>query len=106
MRSRFGLEMEFYSVILRQTNFFVRLLFTFPTSSELANYFEIFVREPTTESDFGVYEVQLRLLDPNTQTPVRNGGQIDFAVIQTGELLIAESIVHYGTSNRYYYTYM
>ena len=68
--------------------FFVRFPFAFPTSSELANYFEIFVREPSTESDFGVYEVRLDLLDPNNQIPVPNGGQIDIAVIQTGELLI------------------
>ena len=67
--------------------FFVRLPFAFPTSSELANYFEIFVREPTTESDFGVYEVRLDLLDPNTQITM-NGGQVNFAVIQAGELLV------------------
>ena len=66
---------------------FVRFPFVFPTSSELVNYFEIFVREPTTESDFGVYEVQLHLLDPNNQI-IMNGGQVDFAVIQAGELLV------------------
>ena len=69
-------------------SFFVRLPNVFPTSSELANYFEIFVREPTTESDFGVYEVQLDLLDPINQIPFPNGGQVDFAVIQAGELLV------------------
>ena len=68
--------------------FFVRLPFAFPTSSELANYFEIFVRDPTTESDFGVYEVRLDLLDPNAQTFTANGGQVVFAVIQAGELLV------------------
>ena len=68
-------------------SFFVRFPNVFPTSSELANYFEIFVREPTTESDFGVYEVELDILDPNTQTFTANGGQVDFAVIQAGELL-------------------
>ena len=67
--------------------FFVRLPNVFPTSSELANYFEIFVREPTTESDFGVYEVQLDPLDPSNQITM-NGGHVDFAVIQAGELLV------------------
>ena len=54
---------------------------------ELVNYFEIFVHEPTTESDFGVYEVQLDRLDSN-QIAIPNGGQVDFAVIQAGELLV------------------
>ena len=67
--------------------FFVRLPFAFPTSSELANYFEIIVREPTTESDFGVYEVQLAPLDYNTQTFGANYGQAVFAVIQAGEFI-------------------
>ena len=58
--------------------FFVRLPNVFPTSSELANYFEIFVREPTTESDFGVYEVQLDQLDPINQITIPDGGQVDF----------------------------
>ena len=66
--------------------FFVRFPFVSPTSSELANYFEIFVREPTTESDFGVYEVQLDILDPNNQITIP--GEVDFAVIQAGELLV------------------
>ena len=68
------------------SQFFVRFPFVFPTSSELVNYFEIFVREPTTESDFGVYEVQLDILDPNNQI-IMNGVQVDFAVIQASELL-------------------
>ena len=68
-------------------SFFVRFPFVFPTSSELANYFEIFVREPTSESDFGVYEVGLHPLDPNNQITM-NGGQVVFAVIQAGELLV------------------
>ena len=72
-------------------SFFVRLPNVFPTSSELVNYFEIFVREPTTESDFGVYEVQLDILDPNTQTFT---GQVDFAVIQAGELLVVYSLIN------------
>ena len=68
-------------------SFVVRVPNMFPTSSELANYFEIFVREPTTESDFGVYEVQLDPLDPNNQITM-NSGQVEFAVIQAGELLV------------------
>ena len=67
--------------------FFVRFPNVFPTSSELPHYFEIFVREPTTESDFGVYEVQLDPLDPINQITM-NGGQVNFAVIQAGELLV------------------
>ena len=67
-------------------SFFVRFPFVFPTSSELVNYFEICVREPTTESDFGVYEVQLDILDPNNQITIP--GEVDFAVIQAGELLV------------------
>ena len=67
--------------------FFVRFPNVFPTSSELPHYFEIFVREPITESDFGVYEVRLDLLDPINQITM-NGGQVDFAVIQAGELLV------------------
>ena len=67
--------------------FFVRFPFVFPTSSELVNYFEIFVREPTTESDFGVYEVQLDPLDPINQITM-NGSQVVFAVIHAGELLV------------------
>ena len=68
-------------------SFFVRFPNVFPTSSELTNYFEIFVREPTTESDFGVYDVELDTLDPNTQTFTANYGQAAFAVIQAGELI-------------------
>ena len=67
--------------------FFVRFPFVSSTSSELANYFEIFVREPTTESDFGVYEVQFDPLDPVNQITM-NGGQVEFVVIQAGELLV------------------
>ena len=67
--------------------FFVRLPFVFPTSSELVNYFEIFVHEPTTESDFGVYEVGLDPLDPINQITI-NGGQVEFIVIPAGELLV------------------
>ena len=67
--------------------FFVRFPNVFPTSSELVNYFEIFVREPTTESDFGVYEVQLDPLDPINQITM-NGGHVVFVVIQAGELLV------------------
>ena len=37
--------------------------------------------------DFGVYEVQLDPLDPNNQITM-NGGQVNFAVIQAGELLV------------------
>ena len=70
------------------SQFFVSFPNIFPILSELANYFEIFVREPTTESDFGVYEVELDPLDPNTQTFAANGGQVEFAVIQAGELLV------------------
>ena len=69
------------------SQFFVRFPNVSPTSSELSNYFEIFVREPTTESDFGVYEVQLDSLDPVNQITM-NGGQVGFAVIQAGELLV------------------
>ena len=69
------------------SQFFVRLPNVFPTSSELANYFEIFVREPTTESDFGVYEVQPDPLDPN-QIRIPSDGQVEFAVIPAGELLV------------------
>ena len=65
--------------------FFVRFPFIFPTSSELANSFEILFREPTTESDFGVYEVQLDIFNPNSQSLHPSGGQVDFAVIQAGE---------------------
>ena len=68
--------------------FFVRFPNVSPTSSELASYFEIFVREPTTESDFGVYEVQLDLLDPVNQIRIPSNGQVEFAVIQAGELLV------------------
>ena len=77
---------QFSEMMISQ--FFVRFPFVFPTSSEIVNYFEIFVREPTTESDFGVYEVDLDILDPNTQTVTANGGQVGFAVIQAGELLV------------------
>ena len=35
---------------------------------EFSNFFEIFVREPTTVNDLGVYVAQLLPLDPNTQT--------------------------------------
>ena len=70
------------------SQFFVRFPNVFPTSNELSNYFEIFVREPTTESDFGVYEVQLDPLDSNNQIRIPSDGQVEFAVIQAGELLV------------------
>ena len=41
---------------------------------EFTNFFEIFVREPTTTSDLGVYEVDL-VLNGGSQTP-----KVDFNV--------------------------
>ena len=41
---------------------------------EFPNFFEIFVREPTTANDLGVYEVDL-VLDGGSQIP-----EVDFAV--------------------------
>ena len=46
------------------------------TIQEFSNFFEIFVREPTTANDLGVYEVDL-LLNTGAQVP-----EIDFAVTQ------------------------
>ena len=63
--------------------FFVRFPNPSGASNELANYFEIFVREPTTEDDFGVYEVQLDVLDPINQLTIPS--EVEFAVIQAGE---------------------
>ena len=37
---------------------------------EFSNFFEIFVREPTTVNDLGVYVVRLLSMDPNPQTEV------------------------------------
>ena len=45
------------------------------TLQELSNFFEIFVREPTTADDLGVYEVDLIL---NTGSQV----EVQFAVTQ------------------------
>ena len=71
-------------------SFFVRFPNVFPTSSELVDYFEIFVRDRTTESDFGVYEVRLDTLDPSNQITM-NGGQVEFAVIQAGESILVQN---------------
>ena len=48
----------------RTDPYFVRL------PDEFSNFFEIFVREPTTVNDLGVYVVQLLSMDPNPQTEV------------------------------------
>ena len=37
---------------------------------EFSNFFEIFVREPTTVNDLGVYVVRLLSMDPNPQAEV------------------------------------
>ena len=44
------------------------------TLQEFPNFFEIFVREPTTANDLGVYEVDL-VLNTGPQVP-----EVDFAV--------------------------
>ena len=44
------------------------------TLQEFPNFFEIFVREPTTANDLGVYEVDL-VLNTESQVP-----EVDFAV--------------------------
>ena len=44
------------------------------TLQEFPNFFEIFVREPTTTNDLGVYEVEL-LLNTESQVP-----EVDFTV--------------------------
>ena len=45
------------------------------TIQEFPNFFEIFVREPTSTSDLGVYEADLVLPGSGSQAP-----EIDFAV--------------------------
>ena len=49
--------------------------FTVTVPDEFPNFFEIFVREPTTESDLGVYEVDFFVNSGQTQAP-----EPDFAV--------------------------
>ena len=44
------------------------------TLQEFSNFFEIFVREPTTANDLGVYEVDL-VLNVGSQVP-----EVDFIV--------------------------
>ena len=53
---------------------------------EFPNFFEIFVRDNTTDDDLGIYRVQPRLTNANFQThtilPGTSG--VDFAVIAPG----------------------
>ena len=53
------------------------------TLQEFPNFFEIFVREPTTANDLGVYEVELVLGTGQTQVP-----EIEFAVTPYSKLII------------------
>ena len=39
------------------------------TVAEFPNFFEIFVREPTTTDDLGVYDVDLQIAPGQTQVP-------------------------------------
>ena len=53
---------------------------------EFPNFFEIFVRDNTTDDDLGIYRVFLTLRTANTQThTILPGPQgVDFAVIAPG----------------------
>ena len=53
---------------------------------EFPNFFEIFVRDNTTDDDLGIYQVQPALTSANSQTHVVIPGTdgVDFAVIAPG----------------------
>ena len=52
---------------------------------EFPNFFEIFVRDNTTDDDLGIYRVQPTLTIANSQThAVIPGAGVDFAVIAPG----------------------
>jgi len=50
------------------------------TLAEFPNFFEIFVREPTTMDDLGVYEVHLQIAVGQTQIP-----DVEFFVTRYGK---------------------
>ena len=50
------------------------------TLAEFLNFFEIFVREPTTMDDLGLYEVHLQLTPGQTQIP-----DVEFVVTRYGK---------------------
>ena len=53
------------------------------TLQEFSNFFEIFVREPTTANDLGVYEVEL-ILNTGPQVP-----EVDFIVTQYSKYILS-----------------
>jgi len=50
------------------------------TSQEFANFVEIFVRDPTTANDLGLYEAELTIATGQTQIPA-----VDFFVTRYGK---------------------
>ena len=57
------------------------------TIQEFPNFFEIFVREPTTTNDLGVYEVEL-ITNTGPQVP-----EIDFAVTPFSKYMYVTSCI-------------
>ena len=56
----------------RNENLFSTAGFQVILPDEFPNFFEIFVRDNTTEDDLGIYRVQLTLTPANSQTHVCN----------------------------------
>ena len=61
---------------------------------EFPNFFEIFVREPTTTNDLGVYGADLQIATGQTQAP-----DVQFFVTRYGKDHTSNSIYHINCSN-------
>ena len=67
------------------------------TPQEFPNFVEIFVREPTTVDDLGVYEADLVITPWQTQIP-----DVDFLVTEYGkDHIIKNSVIELVNSNQY-----
>ena len=64
------------------------------TLEEFSNFFEIFVREPTTTDDLGVFKADLTIAPGQAQAQ-----DVEFCVVRYGE--DHETSIHYITHNAY-----
>jgi len=70
--------------------------FPVTSSQEFANFVEIFVHDPTTADDLGLYEAELTIATGQTQIPA-----VDFLSQDTVRIIIKTSIIVSANSNQY-----